>query len=120
VVEEEEPTEQQEEAVRAKDEKKGDRKWDYYATQMAKQMATLKKDPLPVIPGTPEEVKMRHVGNQSIRSITMPWITLDLNPELEVKEGGAPARWAYETRFSRQAKASANVFVVQHELENRV
>nr|KAG5696275.1 hypothetical protein BaRGS_019977 [Batillaria attramentaria] len=42
-----------------KDELKGDRKFDYYATKMAIYTANVKRDTLPGIPGTPEEVNMR-------------------------------------------------------------
>lgn len=55
----------------------GDRKFDYYATKMAVHMASIKRDSFPSIPGTPDELNRRMVGNQAIRSLTMPCLRLD-------------------------------------------
>lgn len=75
--------EREDEQERKVEELKGDRKFDYYATKMALQAASVKKDRLFSLPGTPEEVNLKLVGDQTIKSITMPRLFLHFDEEGE-------------------------------------
>ena len=68
--------EDEEKEERPQEELKGDRKFDYYATKMALQAASVKRDVFFSLPGTPEEVNLKLVGDQTIKSITMPRVFL--------------------------------------------
>ncbi|XP_076467558.1 uncharacterized protein LOC143298565 [Babylonia areolata] len=72
--------EREEEEKEWKEELKGDRKFDYYATKMALYAASVKKAPPMVLPGTPEEDNMKLVGDQNVRSITMRTLRMDPHP----------------------------------------
>lgn len=75
--------EREDEDEKLKEELRGDRKFDYYATKMALQAASVKRDRLFSLPGTPEEVNLKLVGDQTIKSITMPTLFLYFEEEEE-------------------------------------
>ncbi|KAK7097677.1 serine/threonine-protein kinase PRP4 homolog [Littorina saxatilis] len=77
---------EEEEEEDDKEELKGDRKFDYYATKMALQAASVKKDRLYSLPGTPEEVNMKLVGDNTIKSITMPGLVIHQHKQDQEKD----------------------------------
>ncbi|KAL8581009.1 hypothetical protein ACOMHN_048043 [Nucella lapillus] len=94
-----------------KEELKGDRKFDYYATKMALYAASVKKAPPVSLPGTPEEINMKLVGDQTIKSITMPPLRLYHHPE----QGEAGAGGEEDERDVYQDYGYANVLTLHQE-----
>lgn len=56
---------------------RGEYKFDYYATKMALYAAHVCREPLPGVPGTPDDINLRLVGQRGVRSLTMPCLRLD-------------------------------------------